>query len=692
MSEQLIVAQLDLTDCPIGNVLDPRDPDQSVERRFFSHWENALTPHQYWGQDGRFRIVTDNGRTVLEHVDKSERCLLTGDDLWRDYAIEVGIRQLLPTSAPNPDDECNLIGRTGIVFRCRTLRRYYFFCIEGYDRIVLYRREDARWLALAHRWQPIDRSRYYKLKVELSGERIRCYIDGEIAFEVCDDAIPTGKCGIRTNTLARFDGIVVTMTKVAHEVFIHARDDYERELSELRKRNPKPMLWHRIDISEFYPCAVKVGFIGKPARAHLLLIHPSEQRRCKASRITRGSLVDFKANGMGNRATGFRNCITAMDLNGDVLWQNCTEHDFRFTKLCDMDGDGSEEIACINGERIIIMDGATGVIRCEESLPPAGPYVGFRNSRCAVAGLYVVNLRGEAHPSDIVIMDGTSAGGYTIWAYAYDACKQVLSLMWTMTIDQPPFGHHIHFHDIDGDGREEILAGCFLLDDDGMLLWRVDGSEYFECFQGGRHPDVVALGKFAGDDSFQAILACGSEGVFFVDARTGKVHRHHRIGHAQGLSIGNFRMDVKGLEVLVGTRWGNYGILTIFSGWGDELAQFQPDYRSQGGPPVNWRGDGQEFIFLFSSASALGLYDAFGRKVVELPDEVRGDYYGAPAPIAQDVVGDPRDELIFPTADGLFIYTQDEPVDGERIYAPVRNRRVEYPIVSYPRFVDAHQY
>ncbi len=708
------IARLDLTGCPIGTVLDPRDSDKTIEQNFFSDWVNALTPHPYWGQDGRFRLTTDSGRIVLEHIDKSERCLLTGEDFWRDYMIEADIRQLLPTSVPNADDEHNTIGRSGIVFRCQTLRRYYFFCLEGYDRIVLYRREDDCWVSLAHRFQPIDRSRYYMLKVEICGERIRCYMDSEVIFEVCDDEIKTGKCGFRTNTLSRVGSIKVTMTSEAYRFFVQTRDKQEKQLAELRQQNPKPVLYRRLEITDFYPCAFKFGYLRSVRSSHLeaglkqtpdesgyyepgccepmdiLLIHAAPASKAATDKETKGQLVGFKTDGVGDRISGRQRCMTAMTLDGEVFWQRFSEHEFRFPKVWDMDGDGCEEVACINGENIVIVSGSDGEIVCEEPLPPAGPYVGFRGSRCNPAMLYIANLRGLSLPSDIVIMDGTSAGGHTIWAYAYDAQKRMLSLLWTRTIDQPPFGHHLHFFDVDGDGKEEVLAGCFLLDEDGSLLWQMEDSEYFECFHGGRHPDVVAIGEFDGDETngYEAVLACGSEGVFFVDAKTGKVRRHHRIGHAQGLSIGNFRTDLSGLEVLVGTRWGNYGILTFFSGSGDKLFQFQPDYVSQGGPPVNWRGDGQEFVFLFSTASVVGLYDAYGRKVVELPEEVRRDYYAQTSPIVQDIVGDKRDELIFAVDGALFIYTQDEPFKDERIYAPTRERRLEYPVVSKPRFVQ----
>ena len=38
-----ILAEIDLDACPIGTVLDPTDPDQSVEEQYFKGWVNGLT-------------------------------------------------------------------------------------------------------------------------------------------------------------------------------------------------------------------------------------------------------------------------------------------------------------------------------------------------------------------------------------------------------------------------------------------------------------------------------------------------------------------------------------------------------------------------------------------------------------------------------------------------------------------------
>ena len=49
------------------------------------------------------------------------------------------------------------------------------------------------------------------------------------------------------------------------------------------------------------------------------------------------------------------------------------------------------------------------------------------------------------------------------------------------------------------------------------------------------------------------------------------------------------------------------GILNLVSGQGDPLMRFEPDTISQGDPPVNWSGDGEELLYLYSSGGGLRL-------------------------------------------------------------------------------------
>ena len=101
---------------------------------------------------------------------------------------------------------------------------------------------------------------------------------------------------------------------------------------------------------------------------------------------------------------------------------------------------------------------------------------------------------------------------------------------------------------------------------------------------------------------------------------------------------------------------------------------------------MNWTGDGQELMLLSTSMQALGMYDAYGRKVVPFPEDAPvteagqpyWPYRGNAQPL--DLTGDARDEIILNHEGTLYIYTQDTPYpDGKRIYAPIRKRDISSP-------------
>jgi hypothetical protein len=117
-----------------------------------------------------------------------------------------------------------------------------------------------------------------------------------------------------------------------------------------------------------------------------------------------------------------------------------------------------------------------------------------------------------------------------------------------------------------------------------------------------------------------AFLLGGSAGVYVVDGHTGRTRMIHRVGHAQGRSIGKLRMDLPGQQILVACRWGNMGILNLFSGFGDRLWTIQPDYIGQGSCPVNWGNQESQLIWMNTSGPVQALYDGHGRRVKDLAE------------------------------------------------------------------------
>ena len=375
--------------------------------------------------------------------------------------------------------------------------------------------------------------------------------------------------------------------------------------------------------------------------------------------------------------------VVCLDLDGQVQWDQCYPAAANLTRsiVHDLDADGVEDFIGIEGDRLRMVSGRTGEVIAETELPRTSLYRGFRKESMggylhSIKVLWPCQLRHTEKPQDLILRDGDGAGtGYSIWAF-----DEKLNLRWQQDAHSALYGMYIWFCDVDNDGRDEILPGYDLYDGDGNHLWTMEGAEYIEEVGGGGHVDHAAFGELDGDESNgpEIGMAASDPGFFLVDARTGAVLRHHRFGHVQGIQAGNFRPDLPGLEMWMGDRWGNYGILNLVNGRGDPLCRYEPDNLSQGGRAVNWSGDGEELLFLTSSREAFGLYDAQARKVV-LP-VCEGIPFDWGDGIAEDVVGDARDEITYVREGAIYIVTQDRPYPrGERIYAPTRRLDISLP-------------
>ena len=652
------LARPDLDGCPVGFLFRGKEPDRSKEEACFAGMEAPLN-HRSWRSETYLYLIEDEEGKALEHIAKSEATLVTEDPYLSDYRVEASIRQFIPGAWPNMDDEYCRVARNGLIFRMQDLRRYYQFCLEGYDRVVLYRRRDYDRIVLAEERFPIDPTSYHHLIAEAQGDRLRCWCDGRPIANVTDDVYAEGVAGIRMNSICRFREISVSTWEEGYRVYVSRTNAATRELMEVRERVPKPEVWRTYEMSRL-----------RPGAAHFFRPEPD------------GPVRMLIASSGGEEFRG----LSMFDLEGNLLWSAPASQGPGEMKFADVDGDGVKEIVSFWDDGLAIHRSTDGECLAEGERPDPGPF--DRNQeRASINHLYPADLHGRGRYDSVVLKDDSSAGGWTFRVYDAD-----LRLQWSQTVQLPPMGHNITLHDVNQDGREEILAGYHCYTGDGDLLWRVEAARYWDVVHGARHPDSVIAGELW-PGKMRAAYAGGGEGFVLVDATCGDVLAHDRIGHAQGVIVAKFDRDVPGHQILIGTRHENYGILCFFDGDGQPIGRFQPDYFSQGGPSVNWTGDGAEFVLLTSSLDAYGLWDCRGHYVLDLkeldlfgdaPMERRMGAVGRPV----DIVGDPRDELAIQYGGQLFLLTQDRPVEGDRIYAPIRNERVMYPSMSFERWVS----
>ena len=131
------------------------------------------------------------------------------------------------------------------------------------------------------------------------------------------------------------------------------------------------------------------------------------------------------------------------------------------------------------------------------------------------------------------------------------------------------------------------------------------------------------------------------------------------MGHAQGYTRVKVRADLPGEQILVVTRWGNMGILSLFSGYGDRLWTIQPDYLGQGSIGVNWGDRETQLIWMNTSGPVQSFYDGCGKRVKQLVElqHIWGDQM--PMHVSARVIrlGDnPMDHLALSFAGRMYVF------------------------------------
>lgn len=338
-------------------------------------------------------------------------------------------------------------------------------------------------------------------------------------------------------------------------------------------------------------------------------------------------------------------CMTAYDLDGRLLWQvgtpdpNCGKPGSDYpAQIYDIDGDGMNEVLCVMDKRFLVLDGATGQVKSSYALP------GEEAHDCII----IANLSGGARASDIILKDRYRK----LWAL--DAQFNVL---WT---HEGNVGHFPWVCDIDGDGRDEVMAGYDMLDHDGRKLW--------SCEDLDDHADCIWTGPVDGVPGIegQRIVVGGSVTVMY-NREGHELWRHTGSIESQHIALGRYRDDLPGLQVAgldrivrgdtgeVFSESGKDGLFLLDS-QGREL--WKEERQTPGWLTIietlrHWDDGGLDYILAYRRGGGVmpTLYDGHMRAVVSFP--VEG--YVAHA----DLVGSGREQVLIHDGETVHIYASE---------------------------------
>ena len=673
--KHVVLSNEDFQDFPIGEF--PYDKDHTamgeyqyvVANGYHGNWVDMVCNSSYNGTGPTWLITERDGRHFMEsmRIEKNRPhrmfpTLETGKHQWKDYEVSVSVRRLSQK------------GMAGLVFSMNHSIDTLVFYLDGKDKAAVAYRHKEEVQVLKEVSFPHGCDQEYRLKVDCDGRIAKVYVDDQELFRVEDDLVARGgKVGITADCPSRFaDFKVCVSEKTKQEIDVAELAVKETETEEMKK-HPKMKLWKKIDLKNFGTSRqIRFGHLTGTDEWYVVLAQMQK-------RVSRD-------------AYGFISCLTAIDLEGNVLWQlgepsDKTEElgkvsaDMAF-QVYDIDGDGRDEVIVGWDFEIRILDGRTGTIKKSAKTPFSDdddadligvPYQIYAFERINPDGIRICNFRGKERPADILIKDRYCR------IYALD---EDLNVMWKFK-SPTNTGHCPLPIDIDGDGKDELLVGYKLLDSDGQMLWSYPISE--------DHTDEIVAGKWMpGEDEGHFACVSGKAG-FFIGDFYGNIVARDMVGHAQRVSIANYCPEREGREIVVTNFWGHQGVIFLYDCYGNQIWEMENEMNGNILAPVNWDGDGTELILTNADAKKGGLLNGRGVRAVEFPDD------GHPVLCCEslDLTGDERDELVVWDYHSMYIYTQDD-CPKEQTYHPVQfpiynasNYRGEY---SYPdaSYLDFH--
>lgn len=643
----------DFMNFPIGDF--PHDKNHSARGEYhfihypgyYGKWYDPVCNHTYNGQGASWIITEYNGKHYMEQMrirnDKPHRTfpmLTSGDRFWRDYELTASIRMFTTKW-----------GTAGIGFCCQNAANLLVLVFEEGELRLQYRhKENVETIEYAVFDYNCDDT--YELKVSVKGTKVICSVDGKVYFDTdVKYAAQGGKVAITATIPAQFGHVTVTTDEESAARIERDRAEYAEACSRAQAKYPKMKLLKRIDL--------KGCGSGRQLRFGHLLGDGEYQ------------MVIAQCQKRVNRdAYGTISCLTAFDLEGNILWQHGEPADNTEIgnisadmpmQIYDIDGDGYDEVITAKNFEILILDGRTGEVKKRAKAPYStaqedGTIIGvpdkiYAFDRINPDGMRICNFRGLDKPRDILIKDR--------YCRVY-ALNDDLEVMWHFQSDKNT-GHFPFAIDINGDGHDELLVGYNMLDCHGKRLWTMPIQE--------DHIDEIVPGRFeSGPNKGKRFFACvaGKEGFILCDF-DGKLLKKDGIGHAQRVSLANYIPDKPGYEMVVVNFWGHQGIIYFYDSEGNELWEMENELNGNLLTPVNWTGDGQDFILLNADVERGGMINGSGVQVVRFPDD------GHPTLCAEAVnlYGDARDEIVTWDYDSMYIYTQDDS-PKEDVYAPYK--------------------
>jgi hypothetical protein len=572
----------------------------------------------------------NNSNTPLSLV--SHPLIVAGDSMWSDFTIDVEFTPLAKF------DKC------GVVFKYRNPADFLFFGIEG-NTVTLKHIQQA-----VTPLRPIERILDIRPLVYTPGEKIHATVtlrrntvstilNDSIRMYAEDLPMHSGRIGLISDLPAKFHRVEVKVLKGEQRKIARRKRQLNRRIDLHVSDHPRMVRWRHFDIQDFASNQnLKLGDLTGDGNKEIALVQAGSSPSVVAS-------------------------ITVINLDGELMWQYGKSRtmepgsaDELPVQIHDLDGDGEREVIFVSEGRIHVLDGRNGESKHQIEVPVA----------MTVRSMMFADLLGIGRASCMLLSDRSSK---------LLVLNDQFEVLWSQHTQS---GSKPLLHDMNGDGLPEVVMGYSVFDPEGTLLYDVGE------FIGDRCNGVLAYHSLDGDREVPCLVyAAGDWGLLYFDFE-GRLIRQNIMGHVGYISVADYDMDLPGLELAASNTWGSKGLVHVMNASGDMMYSYLPLAGINRCQPVNWKGDGEEFLLMSADTISGGLFDLSGQLAVSFPSDGHPlSYY-----MVQDLTGDARDELLVWGTEQLWIYTQEDNPRMGNTYAPVRIPLYNYSLqqmnVSFP--------
>ncbi len=607
----------------------PTDPAIYYDstRLTMGQWRVA-TDYPYEGFDRAWQIMREGGKNYLAQTFTNldpyniplslvtHPLIVAGDSLWSDFTLEAEFTPL------DKFDKC------GVAFRYRHPFDYFYVGTEGNTVTIKHVKPpvtplrpieetlDVRPLV----WSPGERLHF---TVTVRRNKVSVMVNDSIGMHAEGIEVQNGKIGLISDLPARFHRVEVKLLKGEQRKLARRKRQLLRRSRIILEEHPAMVHWRTIATPGFGTNQnLRLGDLNGDGNRDLVFVRPDHTGREVGS-------------------------VTAVNLEGKPIWSfgNPSEEfpgggEELPVQVHDYDGDGQREVLFVRNGELFILKGSTGELLQRYKLP----------FKWRVSTLVFGDLLGIDRASFLIFSDRRNH---------LAVFNDRIEVAWERRVRS---GTQPLVADIDQDGKQEVMIGYSTFDDDGTLLFDV-GSFIGDLCNG------VTVHQLPTEDHpvGSLVYAAGDWGLLFFDS-AGNLIKQEILGHVNYLGIADFDMEIPGLELVTSNGWESRGLMHMLTANGQVTRSFMPPSGMNRCQPVNWKGDGEEFLMTSADTASGGMIDFRGNLAVEFP----ADGHPVACYLVADLTGDPRDEVMVWDRESLWIYTQDDNPRMGRTYSPDR--------------------